>query len=192
MAPGTNAVRDLTWKAILAPLVAVMFVAAALFLFLDWQLLPIVSDSFVARDEAVTIALANTVEPFLVAKDVTSARAAMDPILSFPDVKWAYVTGPNEIKLVDTFIPQMPPALKPKMPAGADYAWIKSPDETTPVLVIRKPVLAGIVGTVWVGFSETRLVASVRDVERMVVFETILIMVLVIVIFAWFLRRTST
>jgi hypothetical protein len=148
VAPGTNAVRDLTWKVILAALVGVMFVAVALFHFLDGQLSPIVSDSFVARDEAVTIALANTVEPFLVAKDFTSARAAMDPILSLPDVKWAYVTGPNGIKLLDSFIPQMPPDLKPRMPAGVDYAWIKLPNDHAPTLVIRKPVLVGIAGTV--------------------------------------------
>jgi hypothetical protein len=183
---GANAVRDLTWKAILPPLAGVIFVALALFFLLDWQFLPHATDSLVERDEAITTALANAVEPFLVAKDVISAQAAMDPILSTPDVRWAYVTGPDGSMLMDSFVPQVPPDLKRKIPANVDHAWIKFAGERSPTLVIRKPVLAGIVGTVWVGFSNTRPIASVRAMERAVVFETVLIMGAVIVILAWF------
>jgi hypothetical protein len=183
-------VRDFTWKAIVPPLIGVTLVAVALFFVMDGQLLPIASESFVTRGEAIATALANAVEPFLVARDFTSAQAAMDPTLSNPGVRWAYVTGPNGNMLLDTFIPQVPPEINRKMPANVDYAWIKFPGEDIPTLVIRKPVLAGIVGTVWVGFSDTRLIASVRAKERMVVFQTVLIMAVVIVIIALFPRPT--
>jgi hypothetical protein len=173
---------------ILPPVAGVILVSVALFFLLDWQLLPHATDGLVSRDEAITTALANAVEPSLVAKDITSAQAAMDPTLSIPDVRWAYVTGPDGKVLMDTFIPEEPRDLKRKMPANVDYAWIKQPGESMPTLVIRKPVLAGVVGTVWVGFSERRLVASVRAMERIVVFPTILIMAVAIVLVTLFPR----
>jgi methyl-accepting chemotaxis protein len=61
--------------------------------------------------------------------------------------------------------------------------------EHVPTLVIRKKVLTGIVGTVWVGYSQASLVSSIRDMERMVLSLIVLVMLMVTGIFTLATRR---
>ena len=128
-----------------------------LYVSLDWQFSPHVTESFVARCEVVTAGLAQSVEPSLVARDITSAQSDIDRVLNIPDVKWAYITAPNGEVLADTFVPQFPDELKRQLPTVNDYAWIRLNGEQIATLVIRKSVLTGIVGTVWVGYSQANL-----------------------------------
>jgi two-component system sensor histidine kinase/response regulator len=61
--------------------------------------------------------------------------------------------------------------------------------EHVPTLVIRKEVLTGIVGTVWVGYSQASLVSSIRDMERTVLSLIVLVMLMVTGIFTLATRR---
>ncbi len=142
-----------------------------------------------ARCEVVAAGLAQSVEPSLVARDITSAQSAIDQVLSVPDVKWAYITAPNGEVLADTFVPQFPDELKRQLPTVNDYAWIKLNGEQIATLVIRKKVLAGIVGTVWVGFSQAQLVSSIHAMERAILSQIILVMLVVTFIFGVVTRR---
>ena len=105
-------------KFALLQLVCASLVAVILYVSMDRQLLPQLTESFVTRSEVVTEGLAASVESSLVARDITSAQAAIDQVLSIPDVKWAYITAPNGEVLADTFVPQFPDQLKRKLSGG--------------------------------------------------------------------------
>ena len=142
-----------------------------------------------AQCEVVTAGLAQSVEAPLVARDITSAQAAIDQVLRVRDVKWAYITAPNGEVLADTFVPQFPDELARQVSVVNDYAWIHLGGEHVPTLVIRKKVLTGIVGTVWVGYSQASLVSSIRDMERTVLSLIVLVMLMVTGIFTLATRR---
>ena len=125
----------------------------------------------------------------LVARDITSAQAAIDQVLRVRDVKWAYIAAPNGEVLADTFVPQFPDELARQVSVVNDYAWINLGGEHVPTLVIRKKVLTGIVGTVWVGYSQASLVSSIRNMERMVLSLIVLVMLMVTGIFTLATRR---
>ena len=181
--------RSIAWKFALLQLVCASLVVVTLYVSLDWQFSPNVTESFVARCEVVTAGLAQSVEPSLVARDITSAQSDIDRVLNIPDVKWAYITAPNGEVLADTFVPQFPDELKRQLPTVNDYAWIRLNGEQIATLVIRKSVLTGIVGTVWVGYSQANLVSSIRAMERAILSQIILVMLVVTVIFAVVARR---
>jgi two-component system sensor histidine kinase/response regulator len=180
---------SISWKFALLQLVCALLVVVILYFSMDWQLLPRVKDGFVAQCEVVTASLAQAVEPHLVARDITSAQAALDQVLQVRDVKWAYITAPNGEVLADTFVPQFPDKLARQVSAVNDYAWINLGGEHVPTLVIRKKVLTGIVGTVWVGYSQASLVSSIRDMERRVLSLIVLVMLMVTGIFTLATRR---
>ena len=181
--------RSISWKFALLQLVCASLVVVILYASLDWQFSPRVTESFVAQCEVVTAGLAQSVEPSLVARDITSAQSAIDQVLSIPDVKWAYITAPNGEVLADTFVPGFPGELKRPIAMANDYAWIRLAGEHIPTLVIRKAVLAGIVGTVWVGFSQAQLVSSIHTMERAILSQIILVMLVVSFIFGVVTRR---
>jgi two-component system sensor histidine kinase/response regulator len=189
MATSTSTMNSISWKFGLLQLACASFVVVVLYLSLDRQLLPRARQGFEAQCEVVTEGLAKAVESSLVARDITSAQAAIDQVLSIPDVKWAYVTAPNGEVLADTFVPEFPDALARRVSAVKDSAWIHLDGESVPTLVIRKEVLTGIVGTVWVGYSEASLVSSIREMERIVLSLIVLVMLTVTVIFTVVTRR---
>ena len=176
-------------KFALLQLVCASLVAVILYASVDRQLLPQLTESFVTRSEVVTEGLAASVESSLVARDITSAQAAIDQVLSVPDVKWAYITAPNGEVLADTFVPQFPDQLKRNLSTVNDYAWIRLAGEHVPTLVIRRKVLSGIVGTVWVGFSQVNLLSSIRGMERTILSRIVLVMLIVTFLFVAVTRR---
>jgi PAS domain S-box-containing protein len=176
-------------KFVLLQLVCASLVAVILYASIDRQLLPQLTESFVSRSEVVTESLAVSVEPSLVAGDTASAQAVIDKVLSVRDVKWAYITAPNGEVVVDTFVPQFPGQLNRNLSAVSDYAWIRLSGERVPTLVIRRKVLSGVVGTVWVGFNQTHLLASIRGMERTILSQIILVMLMVTFLFVAVTRR---
>jgi PAS domain S-box-containing protein len=180
---------SISWRFAFLQLVCALLVVVILYFSMDWQLLPRVKDSFVAQCEVVTAGLAQSVESPLVARDITSAQVAIDQVLRGRDVKWAYITAPSGDVLAHTFVPQFPDELARQLSVVNDYAWIKMGSEHVPTLVIRKKVLTGIVGTVWVGYSEAGLVASIRDMERRVLSLIVLVMLTETGIFTLATRR---
>ena len=180
---------SISWKFALLQLVCALLVVVILYFSMDWQLLPRVKESFVAQCEVVTAGLAQALESPLVARDITSAQAAIDQVLRVRDVKWAYITAPNGEVLAHTFVPQFPDELARKVSVVNDYAWINLGREHVPTLVVRKKVLTGIVGTVWVGYSQAGLVSSIRDMERGVLSLIVLVMLMVTGIFTLATQR---
>jgi PAS domain S-box-containing protein len=184
--------NSISWKFALLQLFCALLVVLILYFCLDWQLLPRVKESFVAQCEVVTAGLAEAVESTLVAKDTTSLQAALDRVLRVRDVKWAYVTAPDGEVLAHTFVPKSPGELARQVSVVNDYAWINLGEEHAPTLVIRKKVLTGPVGTVWVGYSQASLVSSIRDTERMVLSLIVLVMLMVTGISTLVTRRIVT
>jgi PAS domain S-box-containing protein len=189
MAAGTGAMSSISSKFALLQLVCASLVAVILYASMDRQLLPQLTQSFVTRSEVVTEGLAAAVESSLVAGDITSAQAAIDRMLSVPDVKWAYITAPNGEVLADTFVPQFPDELKRSLSAVNDYAWIRLTGERVPTLVVRRKVLSGGVGTVWVGFNQVNLLSSIRGMERTIRSRIIVVMLIVTFLFVAVTRR---
>jgi two-component system, sensor histidine kinase and response regulator len=189
MAAPTDTMNSISWKFALLQLVCALLVVVILYFSMDWQFLPRVKDSFVAQCEVVTAGLAQSVESPLIARDITSAQVAIDQVLRVRDVKWAYITAPNGEVLAHTFVPQFPDELARQVSVVNDYAWINLGSEHVPTLVVRKKVLTGIVGTVWVGYSQAGLVASIRDMERRVLSLNVLVMLMVTGIFTLATRR---
>jgi PAS domain S-box-containing protein len=184
--------NSISWKFALLQLFCALLVVLILYVCLDWQLLPRVKGSFVAQCEVVTASLAEAVEWTLVARDTTSVQAAVDQVLRVGDVKWAYVTAPDGEVLAHTFVPQFPRDLARQVSVVNDYAWINLGGEHVPTLVIRKKVSNGLVGTVWVGYSQASLLSSIRDTERMVLSLIVLVMLMVTGIFTLATRRIVT
>jgi signal transduction histidine kinase/CheY-like chemotaxis protein/HAMP domain-containing protein len=171
--------KSISAKLLALQLVSALVVIAVLYALMDRQLTRRMTANFMSHGEVVAEALAKSVEPALVGRDLTSVQSALDAVLSIANVQWAFVTGPDGRVLAHTFVPKFPDALKNRPRDPLDHFAITLPGETTSIVVIRKPVLTGIVGTVSVGFSQANLISSVHGME-MVILSSLTVVMLVV------------
>ncbi len=156
-----------------------LLVVGVLFWVLDRQLSVQMRTNFTAHADVIASALAKSVEPALISRDTTSAQSALDAVLSVPGVQWAYISAPDGSVLAHTFVPQFPPGLRMQLEHAPDVTRISPTEEQTSTLVVRKPVLTGIVGHVYVGFPLATLEASIRSMEKVVLASIIVVMLIV-------------
>jgi two-component system sensor histidine kinase/response regulator len=146
------------------------------------------STGFVANGQTVAESVANSVERHLANRDLTSVQSALDASLKIPDVEWAYVTTPDGRVLADTFVPNFPETL-PRSKAGKSWLAIRMPGSDKPVAIFTHPVLAGIFGSVHVGFSQENLFASMTRMKIMVLTTVAVVIFLLTAIVGLLTRR---
>jgi signal transduction histidine kinase/CheY-like chemotaxis protein len=171
--------KSISGKLAILQLVCALIVAAVLFWVLDRQLSARMEGNFAGQADVVASALAKSVEPALINRDITSAQSSLDAVLSVPGVQWAYIEAPDGIVLAHTFVPQFPPALKTQLASHADRTFLSLAGAQGSTLVMRKPVLTGIVGQVYIGFPLASLHASIRSMERVVLASIIVVLLVV-------------
>ena len=176
--------KSISGKLAILQLACALLVVAVLYWVLDRQLSVQMRGNFEARADVIASALARSVEPALISRDITSAQSALDAVLSVPGVKWAYISAPDGNVLAHTFVPQFPPQLKMQVEPAVDVSRISLAGEGGSTLVVRKPVLTGIVGRVYIGFPLASLEASIRSMEKVVLAGLILVMLIVTFIIA--------
>jgi two-component system sensor histidine kinase/response regulator len=177
-------VRSISGKLALLQLVCALLVVVVLYWVLDKQLSVRMEANFAVKGDVIAAALAKSVEPALINRDITSVQSALDAVLNVPGVQWAYVEAPDGTVLAHTFVPQFPPKLKMQLEGAADVTHISLTGEQESVLAIRKPVLTGIVGHVYIGFPLANLKSSIRSMERVVLASIITIMLIVTLLIA--------
>jgi signal transduction histidine kinase/CheY-like chemotaxis protein/HPt (histidine-containing phosphotransfer) domain-containing protein len=156
--------KSITARLLALQIAGGVLAAAVLFTVFHGQAVGNMSAAFAKRADVVAAALARSVEPALVERDLTSVQSGLDAALSFPDVAWAFVAAPDGQVLAHTFVPKFPAGLEKWIdPAGPSVATV--PGGTDGVLLVRTPVLTGIVGTVFLGFDRASLVSSIRGMQ---------------------------
>jgi two-component system sensor histidine kinase/response regulator len=178
------AVTSISGKLTILQLACASLVVVVLFWVLDRQLPVQMRANFAAHADVIASALARSVEPALINRDVTSAQSALDAVLKVPGVQWAFISGPDGDVLAHTFVPQFPPTLRMQLRSAGDATRISLAGEQSSTLVVRKPVLTGIVGDVHVGFPLAALETSIRSMEKVVLASIIVVMLIVTLIIA--------
>jgi PAS domain S-box-containing protein len=178
--------KSVSAKLAIRQLLGAVLVVVVLYWVLDRQLSVRMQTDFSSHGDVITTALAKSVEPALINRDITSVQSALDAVLSVPGVQWAYVEAPDGTVLAQTFVPQFPPTLKGQLAAAGNAAHtsLTGNGHGQSTLVIRMPVLTGIVGNVFVGFSLADLEAAIRSMERVVLASIMIIMCIVTLIVA--------
>jgi signal transduction histidine kinase/CheY-like chemotaxis protein len=176
--------KSISAKLIILQLVCAVIVVAVLYGLMDHQLSHRMTANFQIRGEIVTEALAKSVEPAMVARDLTSAQSSLDAVLGIPSVEWAFVTGPDGRVVGHTFVPKFPDSLKKQMGGLRERSVITFYQENKSIMIICKPVLTGIVGTVCVGFNQVGLVSSIHTMEVVILSTIAVVMLVVTLIFA--------
>ncbi len=174
--------KSIAAKFMILQLFCSVLVVAVLYGLMDHQLSERMTSNFQIRGEIVTEALAKAVEPSLVDRDLTSAQSSLDAVLSIPSVEWAFVAGPDGRVLADTFVPRFPEPLKKQMQGLKELSVTTLSNEDKSVLIVRKPVLTGIVGTVCVGFSQSSLIASIHGLETVILSSMAVVLLAVMLI----------
>jgi two-component system, sensor histidine kinase and response regulator len=189
MGAGRDSLKSVSAKLAIRQLLGAVLVVVVLYWVLDRQLSVRMQTDFSAHGDVISAALAKAVEPALINRDITSVQSALDAVLRVPGVQWAYVEAPDGEVLAQTFVPQFPPGLKETLAAAGNtpHTSLTGPDQST--LVIRKPVLTGIVGNVFVGFSLANLEAAIGSMERVVLASIIIIMCIVTLLVALVTER---
>src|SRR5206468_8000421 len=126
--------------------VCAVLVVAVLYTLMNRQLSQRMTENFMAHGDVVAAALAKSVEPSLVNRDLTSVQSVLDATLSIPDVDWAYVAAPDGRVLAHTFVPKLPDTLREQTQSLKNRSLITLRGEGESTVVFEKPVLTGIVG----------------------------------------------
>src|SRR5271155_3232172 len=184
MDPGRASMRSISGKLAILQLACALLLVAVLYWVLDRQLSVQMRSSFEVHADVIASALARSVEPALISRDITSVQSALDSVLSVPGVQWAYISAPDGKVLAHTFVPQFPPELMMLLETAANVTRISLQGERQAALVVRKPVLTGIVGYVYIGFPLAALEASIRSMEKVVLASIITVMLIVTFIIA--------
>jgi signal transduction histidine kinase/DNA-binding response OmpR family regulator len=171
-------------------MISALAISGPLYIVLGRELSRTMTENFVSHGQVTARSLAHSVEAALTNRDLTSMQSMLDEQLSIPDVEWVYVTGPDGAVLAHTFVPQFPEEVRKARPAGyADTLQVSLPGSSGPSFVFRSPVLTGIVGTVYVGFSQKSLVSAVRRMDLLVLASILGVGLLVTSAFALLTRR---
>ncbi len=170
-------------KFMVLQIVCSVLVVAVLYGLLDRQLSERMMSNFQIRGEIVTEALAKSVEPAMVNRDLTSAQSSLDAVLNIPSVEWAFVAGPDGRVVADTFIPKFPDTLKEQLQGLKERPVITLSNDGKTIMIVRKPMLTGIVGEVCVGFDEANLISSIHRLEIVILSSLALVMLAVTLIF---------
>jgi len=170
-------------------LVCAVLVVAVLYTLMNRQLSQRMTENFMAHGDVVAAGLAKSVEPALVNRDLTSVQSALDATLSIPEVAWAYVTAPDGRVLAHTFVPKFPDSLREQSQSLKNRSLITLQGEKQPILFFEKPVLTGIVGTVYIGFNRTKLVSSIHTMEFVILLSIAVVMLIVTVAFSVVIAR---
>jgi two-component system sensor histidine kinase/response regulator len=176
--------KRISGKLALLQLACALLAVVVLYWVLDRQLSVQMRANFEAHADVIASALAKTVEPALISRDITSVQSALDAVLSVPGVQWAYIAAPDGNVLAHTFVPQFPPKLKMQLESAPEVTRISLDGEQASTLAVRKPVLTGIVGQVYIGFPLATLEASIRSMERVVLTSIVIVMLIVTFIVA--------
>jgi len=180
-------------KSIFAKLMTLQLLCAVLATAILWTLSErsfkdSMSSGFVANGQTVAESIANSVERHLANRDLTSVQSALDASLKIPDVEWAYVTAPDGQVLADTFVPDFPQAL-PRSDTGKSWLAIRMPGTNKPVAIFTHPALAGIAGSVHVGFSQEGLLASMARMKVLLLTTVAVVIFLLTAIVGLVTRR---
>ena len=108
--------KSISKKLTTLQLICAVLVVAVLYTLMNRQLSQRLTENFMAHGDVVAAALAKSVEPALVSRDLTSVQSALDAILSIPASAWAYVTAPDGRVLAHTFVPKFPDTLRDQTP----------------------------------------------------------------------------
>src|SRR3984893_3319805 len=184
-----STMKSISRKLTTLQLVCAVLVVAVLYTLMNRQLSHRMTENFMAHGDVVAAALAKSVEPALVNRDLTSAQSVLDATLSIPDVEWAYVTAPDGRVLAHTFVPKFSDALRERSQSLKNRSLITLPGEKQPIVVFEKPVLTGIVGTVHIGFTQTKLLSSIRTMELVILMSIAIVMLVVTVAFSIVIGR---
>jgi signal transduction histidine kinase/DNA-binding response OmpR family regulator len=176
--------KSISAKLMTLQLICAVVVVAVLYMLVDRQLSDRMTANFQIRGEIVTEALAKAIEPAMINRDLTSAQSSLDAVLGIPSVEWAFVAAPDKRVLGDTFVPKFPESLRQQMAELEEPSVVTRSNENKSVMIIRKPVLMGIVGTVCVGFNLAHLHSSIRQMELVILSSIGVVMLVVTLILA--------
>jgi len=157
-------VKSITAKLLAFQLAGGLVAVAALYAILNRQVLGGVAAEFESHAAVTAEGLATSLEPALAERDLTTVQSGLDAVLAVPDVEWAFVRDPRGEVLAHTFVPRFPPELD-RLTGTSGPAAVVVPNDAAGVLVVRRPVLTGIVGFVYVGFDRRPLVSALRSTE---------------------------
>jgi signal transduction histidine kinase/CheY-like chemotaxis protein len=186
---GKSKMKTISRKLTTLQLVCAVLVVAVLYTLMNRQLSQRMTENFMAHGDVVAAGLAKSVEPALVNRDLTSVQSALDATLSIPEVAWAYVTAPDGRVLAHTFVPKFPDSLREQSQNLKNRSLITLQGEKQPILFFEKPVLTGIVGTVYIGFNRTKLVSSIHTMEFVILLSIAVVMLIVTVAFSVVIAR---
>ncbi len=181
--------KSISRKLTTLQLVCAVLVVTVLYTLMNRQLSQRMTENFMAHGDVVAAALAKSVEPSLVNRELTSVQSVLDATLSIPDVEWAYVVAPDGRVLAHTFVPKFPDSLRERSQRVRNGSLITLPGEKQPAVVFEKPVLTGIVGTVYIGFNRMNLVSSIHTMEFVILLSIGVVMLVVTVAFSVVIRR---
>ncbi len=162
-------------KLTLLQLIKAALVVLVLYLLMERQLSQHMTENFMTHGDVVAASLAKAVEPAMVNRDLTTVQSALDTTAAIPEVRWAFVTAPDGAVLADTFVPAIPAALNHMRQNLRNRDRIKLPPEDE-VVVFKQPVLTGIVGNVYIAFDHAGLLASIHNMEWIILLSITLVM----------------
>ncbi|HEX4230079.1 MAG TPA: ATP-binding protein [Bryobacteraceae bacterium] len=179
--------RSILHKLVALQLLCAFSVAILLFLMLHRGTTSRMTNTFDQRGDVICRALADSVEPFLVARDFVSVQSALDSAISIHGVQWAYVTAPDGTVLAHTFVPKFPDALRsaPSSP-NPGHSNLTDPISHRQVTRFSEPILTGIVGTVYVALSLQELDDYIHRMELLILGSITTVMLIGTLAFALF------
>ncbi len=182
--------KSLLGKLALLQIAAALLVSSLLYEVVDRELTKQLTSQFVDHGLVVAAQLAKSVQPAIIAHDQVSVQSELDEVVNIPDVEWAYASTPGGKVLAHTFVPTLPSwAVRLAAEPRSETKHFSVPELGPSVLVFSHPVLKGIVGTVYIGFSRGTLIHAVHRTEAVVLGGILSVMLLVTVILGLFLKR---
>ena len=166
-----------------------LLVASILYPLMDRLLSRQLTEDFKNHGDVVAELLAKSAESGLSKGDIESVKSLLGTSIGSQDVEWAIITSPDGKVLAHTFELTFPEQLKNPRNELSNHSFVRLPWDTMDSVVFVQPVLNGRVGTVYIGFDQSNLIASIRRMEIVTLSCIMGVMLLMMVVFVVVTRR---
>jgi len=179
----------LTRKLVLSQVIAGVLAGVLLSVLLQRQISRLVTEDFVEQGRISARAIAANLGPKIDAHDAAGLKSELEKGVFAAEADWGYVRNSADEVAAHTFQDEVPASIRLSQPAAFDRpVAVTLPGETAHFFIVSEPIEGGNAGTVYLGFREVRLQATLRRAEY-VMLVTVLAVVILGVVTAWLIAR---
>ena len=169
----------LTRKLIASQVIAGVLAGTLLSVLLHQQIARLITQDFLEQGRISARAIAADLAARIDAHDTAGLKSELEKGVAAAEADWGYVRDSGDEVAAHTFAEEVPPSIRLSQPPAFDRpVTVALPGESARFFIISEPIEGGNGGTVYLGFREVRLQATIRRAQYVMLATVLAVVIL--------------